>query len=207
MKIKPSSYARRIDSGTELKLLGFHFSNKPTVSLHIEKVTCKIRQRYWSLRHLRRVGFNDQELVRVYTSSIRSLAEYCCPAFHSMMTDEQDQLLENAQVGALRAILGYGMSARQLRQKAQVDTLRHRRIVLTDKFARTALNSPRFQHWFPRNTGGRSVRNREEFKELFAKNERLKNSPLYYMRRRLNGKEGKIYRKRNEQYRENLSLQ
>ena len=196
----------RIESGKELKVLGFTFSNKPTVSLHLDLTSKKIRQRYWSLRHLRRVGFNDDELVKVYTSSIRPLAEYCCPAFHSMMTDEQDQMLENAQVGALRAIFGYGMSARRLRQQAQVDTLRQRRIELTDRFARKAANSPRFAHWFPRNQGGRNVRSREEFKELFAKTDRLKNSPLYYMRRRLNGKEGKVYGKRNEQYIENLAL-
>lgn len=141
-------------------------------------------RRFWSLRHLRKVGFNDQELVKVYTSSIRPLAEYCCPAFHSMLTDEQDQLLENAQVGALRAIFGFGLSARKLRQAAQVDTLRQRRIALTDKFARSALASDKFKHWFPRNLEGRSVRNREEFKEFFAKTDRLRNSPLVYMRRR-----------------------
>ena len=200
------SEGNKIESGSELKLLGFYFSNKPTVALHIDKVACKIRQRYWSLRHLRSVGFNDQELVKVYTSSIRLLAEYCCPAFHSMMTDEQDQLLENAQVGALRAVFGYGLSARKLRQVAQVETLRQRRILLTDKFARNALASDRFKHWFPRNMEGWSVRNREEFKEFFAKTDRLKNSPLFYMQRRLNGKEGKVYGKRNQQYRENLDL-
>ena len=196
----------RIDSGDELKLLGFHFSTKPTVSLHLSKITTKVRQRFWSLRHLRKVGFNDEELVKVYTSSIRPLAEYCCPAFHSMMTDEQDQILENAQVGALRAIFGYSLSARKLRQKAGIETLRQRRIDLTDRFARKAANSDRFSHWFPRNLGGRAVRNRDEFQEFFAKTDRLKNSPLYYMRRRLNGKDGKIYGTRNAQYRENFAL-
>ena len=210
MNYTPSVYildaGKRVESVTEMKILGFHFSSKPTVALHLDKISKKIRQRYWSLRHLRRVGFNDMELVKVYTSSIRPLAEYCCPVFHSMMTDEQDQALENAQVGALRAIFGYGLSARKLRQKAEVETLRQRRIELTDRFARKALNSPRFAHWFPRNVGGRAVRNREEFQEQFAKTDRLKNSPIYYMRRRLNGKEGKVYGKRNEQYRENLSI-
>ena len=197
----------RVDCGDELKLLGFNFSDKPTVSLHLDKVAKSIRQRYWSLRHLRSVGFTSAELVRVYMSSIRPLAEYCCPAFHSMMTDEQDQLLENAQVGALRAIFGYGLSARKLRQEADIETLRQRRIDLTDRFARKAATSSRFAHWFPKNEGGRAVRHREEYKEFFAKTDRLKNSPLYYMRRRLNGKEGKIYGERNRQYRENLAIE
>ena len=125
-------------------------------------------QRYWSLRHLRRVGFNDEELARVYNSSIRPFAEYCCPAFHSMMTDEQDQLLENAQVGALRATYGYCLSARKLRQKAGLETLRQGRIDLTNRIARRAQSSDRFSHWFPRNPESRSVRSRGEFKEFFA---------------------------------------
>ena len=109
-------------------------------------------------------------------------------------------------MGALRAIFGYGLSARKLRQKAGLKTLRQRRIELIDKFARKAANSPRFAKWFPKNEGGRAVRNRDEFKEMHAKTDRLKNSPLFYMRRRLNGKEGKKYGERNKQYRENLGI-
>ena len=33
--------------------------------------------------------------------------------------------------------------------------------------------------------------------EFFARCERLKNSPLFYMRRRLNGKEGRVHGRRN----------
>ena len=212
LKHKPKTFIQdtdgmRIDCVSELKLLGFYFSEKPTVSLHLERLVKNVRQRFWTLRHLRGVGFDDNELVRVYKSSICPLAEYCCPAFHSMMTDEQDQQLENAQVGALRAIFGYGLLARKLRQKAGVETLRQKRIDLTDKFARKAANSLRFGKWFPRNEGGRVVRHRDEFKEFHAKTDRLKNSPLFYMRRRLNGKEGKTYGERNRQYRENLSIE
>ena len=190
-----------------MKILGFHFSYRPTVDLHVNNVITKLRQRYWVLRHLGSVGFSKEELVRVYCSSLLPLADYCCPAYHSMLTDVQDQLLERAQVGALRAIFGYQMSAVPLRQEAGVTTLRERRIRLTDKFAEKCLTSDRFKHWFPLSEQGRNTRGGEKYKEFFAKNERLKNSPLFYMRRRLNGKPGKIYGERNRKYRENFALE
>ena len=196
----------KITSGQSIKILGFHLSSKPTVSLHVDNTVKRIRQRYHSLRHLARYGMNKAELVEVYRGTILPIADYCAPAYHSMTTDIHDQQLEAAQVGALRAIFGYGLSARKLREAAGVQTLRARRIEQTDKFASKAANTPRFSHWFPKTTGRRSARNTKVYEERYAKCDRLKNSPLFYMRRRLNGKEGKVYGERNRQYRENFDL-
>ena len=71
---------------------------------------------------------------------------------------------------------------------------------LCDKFAEKAAGSGRFG-WFPERTG-RSGRHGETYQEFPARTDRLFNSPLFYMRRRLNGKEGKAYGKRNQEYRE-----
>ena len=196
----------RIDSVDTLKVLGFTFSSKPSVGAHVESVVKRMRQRTWALRHLAKTGFSEGELVQVYNSLLLPIADYCAPAYHSLTTDVHDQMLERAQVGALRAIFGYGRSARQLRQEAGISTLRERRIEATDKFARKCLTSPRFCKWFPKKTTRTSARSTEEYEEQFAKCERLRNSPLYYMRRRLNGKEGKAYGERKKQYRENFGL-
>ena len=195
----------RIDSCEKMKVLGFYLSSKPTVNLHVQETLKKIRQKYWFLTNLGKIGFNKEELVQVYQSLVLPIADYCAPAYHSMLTDIHDQQLENAQVGALRRIFGYGKSAGKLRELANLQTLRERRIELTDNFARKAAASPKFCHWFPKKTGRRSERNPELYREFFAKCDRLKNSPLYYMRRRLNGKPGKEYGERNRMYRENLN--
>ena len=200
------SAGEKIESKDSLCVLGFHFSDKPTVQLHVEETVKKMRQRSWFLRNLARAGFNTPELVEVYRSVILPIADYCAPAYHSMTTDANDQMLENAQIGALRCIFGYELSARALRQTAGLKTLRERRIELTDKFAQKAVSDPKFCHWFPKKTGRTSTRRGEIYEEKFAKCERLRNSPLYYMRRRLNGKEGKVYGERNKIYRENFSL-
>ena len=196
-----------IESGESMKVLGFHFSSRPTVHLHVNQTVKKMRQRCWALRHLARYGMNEKELVQVYKSVILPLADYCAPAYHSMMNDIQDQQMEGAQTGALRAIYGWGRSARTLRQEAGIQTLRARRIELTDKFARKCVANPRFSHWFPLSTGRRSARGGDIYEERFAKCDRLVNSPLYYMRRRLNGKPGKEYGERNKIYRENFGLE
>ena len=189
----------RIDSVTSMSVLGFRLSDRPTVSAHVDYVVKALRRRYWTLFHLCKVGFNEEELVRVYRSMLLPIADYCCPAYHSMLTDIQDQTLERTQVGALRATFGYGANANQLRQSAGVETLRARRIRLTDNFARKCLENQRFKTWFPENEERRG-RQGEKYKEFFAKNDRLMNSPLSYMRRRLNGKEGKKYGERNKRY-------
>ena len=85
-----------------------------------------------------------------------------------------------------------------MRNKAGITTLRQRRIDLSDKFAAKCLDSERFQDWFPlRRAGRRSSRGGEKYEESFARCKRLFNSPLFYMRRRLNGKQGLDYWERH----------
>ena len=112
---------------------------------------------------------------------------------------EQDEELDRLQAHALRYIFGKDMSYKKMRDRAGVTTLRERRVELCDKFASKCLKSDRFRHWFPRRVPQRvtRVRPNEQYIESFARCERLRNSPLHFMRRRLNGKEGKVYGKRN----------
>ena len=190
-----------ICNGKTLKLLGFHFSEAPTVAAHVEVLRKRVRRLYWTLYHLRDHGFSQDDLVAVFKSILRPVLDYCCSVYHPLLTDEQDEILERLQSYALRIIYGSGMSAGAMRKLAGLTTLRARRIELTDKFAKKALDSERFAHWFPRRAG-RSTRNSEVYHEYYARCECLKNSPLFYMRRRFNNKPGKTYGVRNKQHRE-----
>ena len=192
-----------IECKPEMKVLGFYLTDKPSLCCHVRRTIKSFKQRYWVLRHLKKLGFLLSELVQVYKSVLLPLLDYGAPAYHSMLTDELDYLLEAAQVGALRVIFGYGLSGRKLREIAGIETLRERRISQTDRFANACVNNMRFQHWFPRKVGRASVRNSpEQYQEFFARCDRLRNSPLFYMRRRLNGKAGKEYGERYRFYRE-----
>ena len=162
-----------------------------------------MRQKYWVLYHLRRAGFSEKELAKVYRTCLLPVLDYCSVVYHSMMTDEQDQKVERLQASALRCIYGYETSYARMRELAGVETLRERRITACDKFAKKCLSVPRFAAWFPYKQAGRpGSRRGEEFKEEIARCNRLLNSPIFYMRRRLNGKEGKRYGERNRKYRD-----
>ena len=196
---------QRIDSQDRLKLLGFNFGCRPNCNEHIESIRKKFRGRYWLLIHLSQNGFTEKELVKAYTTMVRPIAEYCAPVFHSMLNDKQDYELERMQATALRIIYGYGPSYADMRQEAGIETLRQRRIELCDKFARKCAMSDRFGSWFPPARSTRVSRHTLKYKEEFARCDRLRNSPLFYMRRRLNGKEGKSYGKRYCHYRDAAS--
>ena len=88
-----------------------------------------------------------------------------------------------------------------MRDLAGVTTLRKRRVQACDKFGKNCLDIPRFLDWFPlRNSGRLGNRGGETYKEEFARCDRLRNSPIFFMQRRLNGKEGKRYGDRNRIY-------
>ena len=102
-----------------------------------------------------------------------------------------------------KVYLGPGITYADMREKAQVTTLRQRRIDACDKFAIKCLGSTRFTKWFPLRTSGRAGgRDGEKYSEEYAHCDRLKNTPLFYLRRRLNGKEGKRYGEHNRKYRD-----
>ena len=70
---------------------------------------------------------------------------------------------------------------------AGLETLEKRRIGLVDSFAKKTSKNPRYSAWFPRVAPtDHNIRERLTYQEEFARTERYKNSPVFYMRRRLN---------------------
>ena len=156
------------------------------------------------LRNLKKNGFTVEELIHVYKTMLRPVVEYGCPVYHSSLTDDQDERLERLQDHALKSVYGTERSARKLRGDAGLVTLRERRENIVKKFAIKCANDPAFDHWFPKRQVNRVTRNNDLYLEEKARCERLKNSPLFYFRRILNGKEGKVYGTRNKSYREEI---
>ena len=188
-------------SGESLKVLGFHMDSRPSCHAHVRALQLRMRDTTWVLRHLKLAGFREEELAKVYTTVVRPILDYCAVIYHPMLTDEQDQVVERLQAQALKNIYGYKDSYATMRKKAGITTHRERRIQLCDKFANKAAGNPRFERWFPLRTS-RSGRHAETFREFPARTDRLFNSPLFYYRRRLNGKPGRTYGLRNKEYRE-----
>ena len=170
-----------IRSGEKMKILGFHMDSRPSCHAHVEAMRVRMRDTMWVLRHLGRAGFSEQELARDYSTIIRPILDYCAAVYYPMITDEQDQKIERMQATALKSIYGFGISYAKMRKLAGITTHRARRIELCDKFAKKALDNPRFgEVWFPERQSVRRGRHTERFLETAARTDRLHNSPLFY---------------------------
>ena len=167
-----------------IKIVGFYFSSRPDVSLHVQETVKKVRRKYWIIRHLKRLGLTQQELVKVYTSILRSTVEFSSVVYGPMLTREQSNDLEHLQMQALKIIYGFDVSYRKILENTGLEKLEDRREKAIVRFAEKNLDS-KFAHWFPRNESKRT-RQGLEFKEERARTDRLRNSPIYCMRRRLN---------------------
>ena len=178
----------RIVSGNCLKILGFTFGPRPTVHAHLNTVLPKMRRRLWVLYHLRESGMNKNDLTAVYFSLIRSVADFACVAYHSLLTEKQSNALEKIQLRAFKTIYGSKVSYRAVLETFNIQTLKQRRTELFKNFTMKASKNNRFNAaWFPLNHDiDYDMRARKKYKEFKPKTERMKKNPLYAMRKILN---------------------
>ena len=73
---------------------------------HVDVVHSKAAQRlYFPTRDLlRRAGMPTQSMLRVFTAVMRPPTEYACSAWHTTLTEQQSDKLENIQQRALKSI-------------------------------------------------------------------------------------------------------
>jgi hypothetical protein len=167
------------------KFLGFTFGSKPNVTAHIDSVVKKTRRKLWILRHLRAFGFSETELVEVYTSIIRAGIEFSSVVYHSMLTGEQVKTLERLQYQSLKCIFGLQLSYRAVLEAANLQPLSERRELACEKFAKKCVNG-KYSHWFPLKQRRPGLREQKIYLEQYARCDRLRNTPVFYMRRLLN---------------------
>ena len=177
---------QRINNSLTLKALGFNFNAKGDVSTQVEDLCKKFRRKVWSLRHLRKSGFDEKELLRVYETYIRPTIEYSAPIYHPMLTCAQSTQIERLQFFALKNIYGFVYSQRELLSMSGLSTLEQRREQACLRFARKTAANPTFTSWFPKRRNNRVRNNQEHYVEMGARTERRRNSPIYYYRRLLN---------------------
>ena len=175
-----------VESVEEMKILGFHLSSDPNMGAQVAAIKRKFASKIWVLRHLGHRGFSKPDLLRVYKSIVLPAHDYCSNVYNSVITQYQADELERLQARALKAIYGYQFSYRELREMSGLTTLRERRNARSDSFVQKCLGG-RFKHWFPKKSYARELRVNGEYEEYYARCNRLRNSPLYFMRRRLNG--------------------
>ena len=177
----------RVQSGEHLKLLGFVFDNCPTPAAQVRALVSKFRSRLWSLRYLKKAGMSEEDLCRAYTTYLRPVLEYSMVAIHSMLTREQSETIDRQQIRALKIVFGFDKHTEYILSRSGLDPLSVRRSQAVDRFANKLVINPRYSHLFPlRPETMRRSRHSHRYLEEHARTSRLYNSPLFYMRRRLN---------------------
>ena len=85
----------KIESGEELKMLGFYFSEKPTVQLQVKRLIQKANKRFFLLLNYKTNGVEKEKLKSIYMSTIRSVLEYSSNTYHSQLNRGQSNLIES----------------------------------------------------------------------------------------------------------------
>ena len=177
-----------VQSQDEMKLVGFTFGDTPGVSKHVEQIRDKFRRKVWMLYHLRKAGFRDYQLYRLYCCYVRTVVEYCSVVYHSLLNKGQEEDLERLHRHAVRICYGSNTDAAVTMTLHGIETLKARRERRCDKFILKAAANPRFRAaWFQRRPeSGHHLRRRRNIMEPRAATLRRFNSPLSYIRRRAN---------------------
>ena len=180
--------SNRIKSTTQLKVLGIWFDNRPGVELHVEKLEKKFRSRLWALRHLKRSGMSSEDMLYLYKSLIRPVADFASVTYHTMLNQGQSDRLEKLQKRALKIVYGTSLTTEELLSVSGVNLLHDRREEMFLKFAMKVKDNERInKKWLPlASESVHDTRNKQTYKEITARTERLKNSPIFAMRRLLN---------------------
>ena len=191
-----SSYIRpKIDgevtetrSGDHLKIVGFHFDEKPSVACHIRHTCAKFRSGLWSLRKLKHIGMGEDDLMKIYKSTLRSVVEFASVVYGPMLTSAMETDIESLQLRATKIIFGPYVSYRTVLEETELETLTSRREKSIEKFAKKTLKNERFSSkWFPEAPPtDHNTRFPKRYLEERCRTSRLYNSPMYMMRRIIN---------------------
>ena len=177
-----------IAGGTELKLLGFWFGNKPNVDVHVTKMCNKFRSRLWALRHLKMAGMDSEDLRKIYLSVLRPVLDFASPTYHPLLSKTQTYMLEALQKRAAKVIFGTERSYSDIISSGDLQLLEERRRNLCLSFAKKTACSERFgAAWFPKRPKSiHDTRKPERYQENKVGTERMKKNPINYMLRELN---------------------
>jgi len=79
------------------KLLGVTIDDDLKWSSHFNTIFSKASSRLDFLKVLKRCSLSTSDLLYFYTSAVRPLVEYACPAWHTSLTSDQSKQIERTQ--------------------------------------------------------------------------------------------------------------
>ena len=80
-------------------------SNSLKWTENTDLITSKARSRIWTLRRLKKLGFDHKFILEVYIKEIRSILEYCVPLWNGSLTKKESEKIEKIQKSVLKLLL------------------------------------------------------------------------------------------------------
>ena len=183
-----NKYLERVNAS---KILGIWLSEDLLWNTNCKEICKKAYSRLSMITKLKYAGVSKEDLIEVYVLFIRSIAEYCSVAFHSSLTIENSEKLEQIQKVCLKVILvemymGYTAAL----EMCGLKPLSVRRTDRCLDFAKKCLKHTKNQRLFPLkqtdDAPKNKFRNREKFEVNFAGGNTYKISAIPFCQRLLN---------------------
>ena len=93
-----------LDLVSSFKILGLTMNNKLNWQDNTKALVKKASKRLYIIRVLQRCGLSSNDLLLVYFSMVRSILEYACPVWHTMLPKCLGNKIEKVQKRAFRII-------------------------------------------------------------------------------------------------------
>ena len=77
------------------KLLGVIVSNDLKWGPNVDMIVSKCKQKLFFLRQLKRAGVDPSDIVHIFSTAIRPILEYACIVWHTSLTGEQSDAIQN----------------------------------------------------------------------------------------------------------------
>ena len=187
---------------TKIKLLGVYLTSDLKWTENTSNICSKINRKLYLINKLKYFGLQKEELVTAWKSILRPISEYAVPLWHSGLTEYDSDRIEMLQKRVLATILGTIYIDHKKHYKVEdgyvsydvalqligLTTLKHRREVLTNKFALDTARSQKHNDLFIKNQNNyMATRKRLVLKEPNCETDRYAKSAVPYMTRLLNG--------------------
>ena len=177
-----------VQGSSKMKILGYIFDQSASANAQVTEIKRKAAIRAWSIRHLKRAGVPQGDLVQVFAAFIRSAVEYASNVYHGLLTGAQVQEIERIQSMILRVIYGDKLSYAQCLEAAGLPSLNNRRELAFLKFCERVERSPLYsKRWLPLAVNNEyNLRANDKYLIEKTKCTRLMKSPIFRMRKILN---------------------
>ena len=176
----------------EIRLLGVKVSADLSWRSNTSEMCKNAYARLWMLRRIKPLGASTEELLDIYDKQIRCVLEFASPVWTSGLTLAETNQIERVQKAAFAIILDiqYNSYAKSL-TKLSRKTLTERRYDLNLNFARKALKSEKFNHWFCEYKPTVQVSKTRSVKDVLlvpveSRNKSFGKSPLAYLTNLIN---------------------